>query len=208
MMGLAIVVACTGGGGFYGQVNAPDGPVDGAEVVILDSSQNVIDRAITSSSGKFAVKTKLAPGVYVAEVKRQGFQTYNKTFSYPDVPSLDVSMVPQMTVKGIVRLPDQSVASKAIVTFKRNGQDAKFKTIADEGGNYMMEGLDAGEYTVSVQTPDGLNGMEIPKFTLDGTTRVMDQELVLQPAKREIETMEGDVQKSRVISGIDAPVQN
>jgi Carboxypeptidase regulatory-like domain len=207
--GLVAVAACSGGGSnFYGQVSAPDGVVEAAEVVILDSSQNVVDRAITGSSGKFSLRSKLVPGVYVVEVKKQGYQTMNKTFSFPEVASLDVSLVPQMTVKGLVRLSDQSVASKAIVTFKRNGQDVKIKAIADEGGNYLVEGLDAGEYTIDVVTPDGLNAVQIDKFQLSGQKRVVEQELILQPAKRTIEEMEGDVQKSRVIQGVDAPVSN
>lgn len=209
VLGIAVLAACgPAGGNFYGQVSAPDGAVDAAEVVILDSSQNVVDRAVTASSGKFSLKTKLAPGVYVVEIKKQGYQTLNKTFSFPEVGSLEVSLVPQMTVKGIVRLSDQSVASKAIVTFKKSGQDAKIKAIADEGGNYSMDGLDAGEYTIEVVTPDGLNAVQIDKFQLSGQSRVLEQELILQPAKRNIEQMEGDVEKSRVIQGIDAPVQN
>jgi hypothetical protein len=207
--GVAALGACTGGGSnFYGQVTAPDGAVEAAEVIILDSSQNVVDRAITGSSGKFSLKSKLEPGVYVVEIKKQGFQTLNKTFSFPEVANLEVSLVPQMTVKGIVRLSDQSVASKAIVTFKRNGQDVKIKAIADEGGNYMVEGLDAGDYTIEVVTPDGLNAVQIDKFQLTGQQRTLEQELILQPAKRTIEQLEGDVQKSRVIQGVDAPVSN
>jgi carboxypeptidase family protein len=207
--GLATLVACgTGGSNFYGQVTAPDGAVEAAEVIILDSSQNVVDRAVTANSGKFSLKNKLAPGVYVVEIKKQGYQTLNKTFSFPEVASLEVSLVPQLTVKGIVRLSDQSVASKAIVTFKRDGQDVKIKAIADEGGNYAVEGLDAGQYTIEVVTPDGLNAVQIDKFQISGQQRVMEQELILQPAKRKIEDVEGDVQKSRVIQGVDAPVSN
>jgi hypothetical protein len=209
-VGLAALVACTGGGGsnFYGQVSAPDGAVDAAEVVILDSSQNVVDRALTASSGKFSLKAKLVPGVYIAEVKKNGYQSLQRTFSFPEVTSLSVSMVPQVTVRGIVRLPDQSVASRAIVTFRRSGQDSRLKAIADEGGNYVVEGLDMGDYSIEVVTPDGLNAVQIDQFKLDGSRRVVDYEIPLQAAKGSVDVMEGEVQKSRVIQGVDAPVQN
>lgn len=209
VLSIFALFSCGPGSSLIGRVSAPDGGVESAEVTILDSSRKPVETVLTGSGGKFALKSKLAPGVYEAEIKKPGFRTASKTFSYPDNASLEVSLIPLLRVKGIVRLPDQSVAPKAIVWFKYRGDERPpRKAIADEGGNYLVEELDVGDYNIEVVTPDGLHATEIENYKLDGQTAVTELELLLDPAKRSIDAVDGEVQKARVIQDVDAPTGN
>ncbi len=208
LLAMMVLAGCQPGASLMGTVSAPDGPVEGAEVNILDSLQNSVEAVLTGPGGKFSVRTQLAPGVYVAEVKKAGYQTESQTFSYPEVTTLDLRMKAYLTVKGLVRLQDQSVASRAIVRFKKSSGKTMKKSIADEGGNYSVGELDAGEYTIEVVTPDGLYAIEIPNYKISEKQKIVELEIVLDPAKRSIDTVEGEIQKARVIQDVDAPIEN
>jgi hypothetical protein len=208
LLGLAILAACTGGkAGLTGVIREPGGPVEAAEVLILSASgTDVVHRAITGSGGKFAIKGALTHGSYVAEIRRKGYQTLRQTFTYPDATSLDLALAPQVTIQGVVRLPNESVASGATVVFRQPGTENKIQVTADESGSYTAEGLDPGEWTVQVWSADRQQSLT-DKRQLEGGQKLVQMDLKLTDAKAEASIEEG-VSKTKVHVGVEKPIKN
>jgi carboxypeptidase family protein len=208
LLGLALLVACAGGKATVtGVVREPSGGVEAAEVLILSASgSDVVQRGVTGSDGKFAIKGTLASGSYVCEIRHKGYQTLRQTFTYPDVSSFELSMIPQITIKGVVHMPNDSVAAKATVVFRQPGTDNKIQVTADESGTYMAEGIDPGEWTVQVWSADRAQSLT-DKRELKGDQKVVQMDLKLTEAKAEAEATEGP-SKTKVITGVEKPVKN
>src|SRR5262249_47309482 len=123
---VAALAACGGKASVVGVIREPSGPVEAAEVLNLSpTGSDVVQRAITGSGGKFAIQGELPSGSYVAEIRKKGYQTLKQTFTYPDSTSLELSLVPQVTIKGVVRMPNDSVAAGATIVFRQPGTDNK-----------------------------------------------------------------------------------
>ena len=209
LVGAVALAACGGGGAsVYGLVHEPSGPVEAAEVLILEaSSKQVVQQALTGSGGKFSIKGALAPGSYVAEVRHKGYQTARKSFTYPDTTSLDVALSPQVKVQGVVRLPTEGVATQAKVVFSQ--KDGKqIQAASDEAGAYVVEGLDPGEWNVLViASHNGQDFSYNQKHNLTADQKVMQLDLQLTDSKAEATTPDG-TRKATAILDPSSPTKN
>jgi Carboxypeptidase regulatory-like domain len=207
LLGLAVLVACGGSASLIGVVKEPAGPVEAAEVLILSASgSDVVQRAITGSGGKFAINGALPSGAYVCEVRHKGYQTLKQSFAYPESASLELTLRPQITVKGVVHMPNDSVASGATIVFRQPGTDNKLQVTADEAGAYSVEGVDPGDWTVQVWSADKSKSLT-DKRQVGSDQKVVQMDLKLSDTKVEAEATEGPA-KAKVTVGVEAPVKN
>jgi hypothetical protein len=157
LVGLAALTTCTRPAehaALYGQIREVAGPVEAAQVFILDASgTRVLHRILSGSGGKFTLRRALAPGTYVLEVRHRGYQTLRRTLDFPVAAPLELELLPHIQVRGHVRLPDGRPASRALVAF-RGPAGARVEVTAGEAGSYSVRDLDPGEYEVEALTPD------------------------------------------------------
>ncbi len=210
LLGAALLAACQlGGGKFIGQVSSGGKALDGVEITVIDGSQNIIATSRSNEEGKFVVKASLAPGVYELEARKQGYQNVSRSFSYPDQMTLQLELGKQASVRGYARFPDDSVAPLTKITFKK-GKEVVSATTADEGGHFIVKGLDPGNYTIhAIAQQNGIKFVcRVGSFVVDGTKTDLEKDISLKAAKLPVAKPGGQVRRATVPMDVDPPTEN
>jgi carboxypeptidase family protein len=197
---------CSHTASLSGQVRSQAGGVAGATVRVLDSSQQEVQRARTDAEGRFAVRQKLEPKPYTLEISLDGYQPLRHTVEFPAERSVDLVLARQATVRGIVRLENQSVVPGASVAWVRGETEVR-RVTSGADGVYVATGLDPGEYTVRASSGDGAFARSIEKVRITGAEGEIRQDLELQPVKLVVDGAK-DEPGHAVGVGNEIPTQN
>ncbi len=140
-----------------GVVNGPAGPVEGA-VVIAVTVDGVGSSAITSDTGAYKIDA-LPSGTFTVSVHADGLVrdevTEVRVMHAQDIAGVNFNLVTAGSISGrVTQVGDGSAASFAVIIAEGNGET--FSTQADDQGNYTLERVPAGAYTVRTA---GLNFM-------------------------------------------------
>ena len=121
-----------------GMVVDSEGPIEFANVVVYDASNNVVDGAITEPSGRFSLL--LTTGRYRLEVRYLGYQTLETTFDLEN--SLDLG---RLTLS-----LDENNLSEVVITAT--------KKLVTRSGDKLIMGVATNELFV------GRNSLEVLKY--------------------------------------------
>jgi protocatechuate 3,4-dioxygenase beta subunit len=160
------------GARFSGQVNgAGAGPLQSVRVQVYDSAGQIVARAITDAGGNYTTSPGLPSGSY-----RLGFEGAGGYLGryYSDKPSLDTAdalTVASPSVRGgtNITLPRGGSISGRVtsaatglplsgMTVSVSGPGGGGYDFTDAGGNYTVDGLESGSYTLRAEPLfDGVN---------------------------------------------------
>ena len=205
--GALLLLGCGHNPALVGGVRGPTGPVAHAEVRLLDTAEQPVRQAQTDGAGKFEVRDRVQPSPYTLEVRADGYQTLRKTIDLPAAGPLDLTLVAQSTLKGTVRMPDQSVVPGAVVIVKRAGQEVRRVTTGSDGV-YAIAALDPGDYSMVAADPGGTMLLSYGPLHLTGEPSLLEQDLVLERGHVQTTDKGLEVQPPTVILDINPAVHN
>jgi EmrB/QacA subfamily drug resistance transporter len=144
-------VVLTGSALLRGSVrNAADEPLAGALITLTDVQGDVVDSAVTSEDGRFALRELLA-GTYTLAGQAPGHQPVALTVQLTDGATVerDVVLVGGARVSGVVRaFTDQRPLPEATVTLLDDSGNVLATTSTGEKGEYAFDDLLEGNYSL------------------------------------------------------------
>ncbi|WP_146526339.1 carboxypeptidase regulatory-like domain-containing protein [Novipirellula artificiosorum] len=138
------------GGSIQGAVTGTSGPIEGVNVTVFDTEYNAITTT-TSDTGQFTL-TGVPPGTLSVIAATNGLAELEQMIQIGSgeiVTGVDFAMTTGGGVKGTVTLArDGSALEYGFVSIE--SPTRSFTTQADSEGNFELDGLPTGQYTVSV----------------------------------------------------------
>ncbi|GAA1889083.1 MSCRAMM family protein [Lapillicoccus jejuensis] len=139
-----------------GTVRAGEDPVPGV-VVELTSGGAPLDRVVTGADGTYAFD-RVPPGTYDVLVPDppDGYRAppaQTVTVTTADVTGQDVALTRPGLVAGLVTLDGDPLAGVGVTVSGPGGASTTLTT--DAQGRYVLEGLEPGGWTITVEPPDG-----------------------------------------------------
>ncbi len=169
------------GGSLSGQLQSS---VDGSPAADVDLSlQNgaTTESAETDASGDFSV-TDLPPGVYTITTVSTDFMTATATATVAAgaTASVTITVGPIGQVSGTVT-SSAGLAVAGVTVSATGGANFETSAVTDSSGAYMLTGLDAGTYQVTVGD-EGTPGLVGTQVTLNPTNTAVTANLSLDVA--------------------------
>jgi hypothetical protein len=204
---LAGLPACSRAPALVGQVHGPAGGVADAEVLVLDSAHQEVQRARTDAAGRFALRGRLEARPHVLVVTKDGYQPLRSTVQLPVSGPLELALSRQAQVHGTVRLADGSVVPGATVLF-RQGQHEVLRVTSGADGSYAATGLAPGLYTITAWHGRGDLVRQLPGFSVSAEASPAICDLELERALYQTDESGGEVKRPAVIVGFEIPESN
>ncbi len=190
-------------GTINGQVTATTGgaPIEGATILVFQGS-NLIDHALTDSSGNYEV-TSLAPATYTVIAGAENFQldfasvavlanqTIPQNFSLDADPGI---LSGQVTDLGT----SLGVAGVQIEVF--DGSVLISSAVTDSSGNYEIDNLPAGTFTVNASANNYVSNSSPATIVASQTTTL---DFVLTPIPLAVGSLAGAVIPNRFLTQTD-----
>ncbi len=170
-------------------MEAEEEGLEGLEVEVLDPLGGEVTRVLTGSDGEYEI-ADLTPGSYSVFLMREGrgVAEANVSLLLGEVKTQDLP-VPSGGLSGKVVDEFRQAAAAALVELVEEATGLRTEVDVDEEGNYTLEGLFEGNYTLGATLEERSSLQEKVRITA-GTTPTRD--LVVRPM--------GDVTVRTVIS--------
>ncbi|WP_341978113.1 carboxypeptidase regulatory-like domain-containing protein [Microbacterium sp. LTA6] len=141
-------------------VDVDSGPLDGIAVTLTDANGDVIATTTTAAGGTYAFPGNIATDGYTVTatppagkeaVIGSGTADLRTEDAVVDLSMRDVAPVTE-TLSGRVTAAGTGVAGVAVTAV---GPTGTLTTVTDDSGNYSFPELTSGEYTISIEVPEG-----------------------------------------------------